>query len=186
MANALLINTADLTGFTDININTSGQTLRNAVIKAQDLVLQPVIGLRLFEKIADGIINDNLIAPYTTLNEVYIAPVLIQAARINVIDESYLSPKRNALGQAINTPGFTGATRVQYKELKDAAYGEMEHHLDRLREYLKAKQDMFPELIADVDIDSDEADLDTDTNYGSPLIINQDRLESKRRNKYRY
>ena len=184
MANrTLLINTADLTGFTDININESGEVLRNAVWKAQEMMLKPIIGLKLYEKIADGIVNSNLADPYLSLKDTYIVPMLIQASRVNVIDDKYLSLQRNALGQIVNSPSFQGASRVQYKELKEMALGETEFYTDRLREYLSNNVSLFPELVEEVDITADEADLDTDTNYGSPLIISQRRL-NKRRNKF--
>ena len=175
MAKVLLINTADLRGFSDIGTGYDGQTLANSVLKAQEKELRSITGKNLYDKLTGDI--EDLIAltgVYETLLNDYIAPFLIQASLRELVKSEQFKLKSNGLGRRNSSPNFTSATDTQYSQKIDYIEEEMDFYGNKLVEYLDANSSEFIELSMTTDLKSDEANL-VKQNNRSPLIINRNK-----------
>jgi hypothetical protein len=77
MAQALFISRDDIVRFTALNGNIDTDRFIQWVKVAQDIHIQGYLGTKLFNKINDGIVDNNLTTPYNTLLNVYIKPMVI-------------------------------------------------------------------------------------------------------------
>ena len=60
MNNILLISEKTIKENSLVSNNVDGKYIQNAIRTAQDISLQPIIGQKLFERLCEGISNDNL------------------------------------------------------------------------------------------------------------------------------
>ena len=182
MARALLINVADLDAFTNIGVNYDDKDLRNAVLKAQEQNLQGIIGKNLLQRFETDIADSNIIpTDYSNLLRDYIAPYLIQASYLNVLDNKYVSIKSNGLGQRNSSPNYTTLSPEIYHEKQRMIEQDLDFHGNKLAEYLNNNYNLFAEL-SETALPSDRASLTRQFN-GSPLVFDR----SKRTwDKYNY
>ena len=172
MARSLLINEADLTAFTDIGVGYNSNDLKNAVLKAQDRPLQDIIGKALLKRFEGDIASSTALpADYTTLLNDYISPFLIQASYLEVLEQIYLKPRSNGLGQRNSSPDFTTVSREAFGIKKSAVKSDMDYYGDKLVEYLESNSNNFSELY-DNDLTSDNANLDNQRS-NNPFIFSK-------------
>ena len=174
MAKVLLINTADLRGFSDIGTGYDGNDLANAVLKAQEKELRPIIGKLLYDHYADNLQAQIVeTGDYLILIDEYIKPFLTQASLRELVKSSQFKLKSNGLGRRNSSPDFTSATDSQYGQKIAYIEEEMDFYGNKLVEYLKdAGGQTFEELNLSVDLNSDQPNLVRQFNR-SPLIINR-------------
>lgn len=103
MNNILLISEKTIKENSLVSNNVDGKYIQNAIRTAQDLSLLPIIGQKLFERLCDGVANDNLNELETELISTYIQPVLINAVMSDLVLQ--LSYKFRNLGtvQTVDT-----------------------------------------------------------------------------------
>jgi hypothetical protein len=80
MSTALFCSLNELKRDTVLTGNIDGTKLLPSLSTAQELEIEPILGSALYDKISDGIINNNLVDPYLTLKQKYILPVLVHYA----------------------------------------------------------------------------------------------------------
>jgi len=80
MAQVLLVRRQDILKLTPINGNVDTDKITPFIKSAQDIHIQDILGTKLFEKLIDGVQNDNLTADYNTLLVTYVQPVLCHLA----------------------------------------------------------------------------------------------------------
>ena len=115
MNNILLISENTIKQNSLVSNNVDGKYIQNAIRTAQDLSLVPIIGQKLFERLCDGIANDNLTELETELIKTYIQPVLLNAVMSDLVLQ--LSFKFRNLG-AVQTVD----TNVIIPSLSDLEY----------------------------------------------------------------
>ena len=115
MNNILLISEKTIKENSLVSNNVDGKYIQNAIRTAQDLSLVPIIGEKLFERLCDGIANDNLTELETELISTYIQPVLLNAVMSDLVLQ--LSFKFRNLG-AVQTVD----TNVVIPSLTDLEY----------------------------------------------------------------
>ena len=85
MAQALFISRDDIIKFTVLNGNIDTDKFIQFIKIAQDIHIQNYLGTRLFNRLNDDIVNDDLTEPYTTLLTTYIKPMLIHWAMVEFL-----------------------------------------------------------------------------------------------------
>ena len=115
MNNILLISEKTIKENSLVSNNVDGKYIQNAIRTAQDISLQPIIGQKLFERLCEGVSEDNLTELETELISTYIQPVLLNAVMSDLILQ--LSFKFRNLGTV-----QTGDTNVIIPSLNDLEY----------------------------------------------------------------
>ena len=115
MNNILLISEKTIKENSLVSNNVDGKYIQNAIRSAQDLSLVPIIGQKLFQRLCDGVANDNLTELQTELISTYIQPVLINAVMSDLVLQ--LSFKFRNLGTV-----QTVDTNVMIPSLNDLEY----------------------------------------------------------------
>lgn len=85
MAQALFISRDDIIKFTVLNGNIDTDKFIQFIKIAQDVHIQNYLGTRLFNRLNDDIVNDDLTQPYSDLLSVYIKPMLIHWAMVEFL-----------------------------------------------------------------------------------------------------
>lgn len=85
MNNILLISEKTIKENSLVSQNVDGKYIQNAIRTAQDLSLQPIIGQKLFERLCEGVKNDDLSELETELVRTYIQPVLLNAVMSDLV-----------------------------------------------------------------------------------------------------
>lgn len=137
MNNILLISEKTIKENSLVSNNVDGKYIQNAIRTAQDISLQPIIGQKLFERLCEGISNDNLNELETELIKTYIQPVLLNAVMSDLVLQ--LSYKFRNMGTVQTTD-----TNLILPSLKDLQYIREDYnnkaafYMNRLSDYLKA------------------------------------------------
>ena len=82
---ALFISRDDIIKFTVLNGNIDTDKFIQFIKIAQDIHIQNYLGTRLFNRLNDDIINDDLTQPYSDLLSTYIKPMLIHWAMVEFL-----------------------------------------------------------------------------------------------------
>jgi hypothetical protein len=85
MAQALFISRDDIIKFTVLNGNIDTDKFIQFIKIAQDVHIQNYLGTRLFNRLNDDIVNDDLTQPYSDLLTIYIKPMLIHWAMVEFL-----------------------------------------------------------------------------------------------------
>jgi hypothetical protein len=85
MAQALFISRDDIIKFTVLNGNLDTDKFIQFIKIAQDVHIQNYLGTRLFNRLNDDIVNDDLTQPYSDLLTIYIKPMLIHWAMVEFL-----------------------------------------------------------------------------------------------------
>lgn len=142
MNNILLISEKTIKENSLVSNNVDGKYIQNAIRTAQDISLQPIIGQKLFERLCEGISNDNLNELETELIKTYIQPVLLNAVMSDLVLQ--LSYKFRNMGTVQTTD-----TNLILPSLKDLQYIREDYnnkaafYMNRLSDYLKANCTKF-------------------------------------------
>lgn len=85
MAQALFISRDDIIKFTVLNGNIDTDKFIQFIKIAQDVHIQNYLGTRLFNRLNNDIVNDDLTQPYSDLLSIYIKPMLIHWAMVEFL-----------------------------------------------------------------------------------------------------
>ena len=163
MDNIYLIGEDDLKQYTAINDNVDACYINPAIIKAQDIGLQPLIGTALYKRLLQ-MVNDGTIAGegneyYKELLDVYATPYLRERTAVELVWNLF-AKLRNAGVVTSNDQ------QTQQMSIGDCEYLRKKYDYDadfyggRLTDYLKANTNIYPEYMkrescADIKADAD-------------------------------
>lgn len=142
MNNILLISEKTIKENSLVSNNVDGKYIQNAIRTAQDISLQPIIGQKLFERLCEGVSENNLTELESELIKTYIQPVLLNAVMSDLVLQ--LSYKFRNLG-AVQTVD----TNVMIPSLSDLEYIRNDYSLkctfyqNRLSDFLEANCTKF-------------------------------------------
>lgn len=175
MTQTFLISEAQLREYTDIDNNVDTALIKNGIREAQDIILQPIIGTLLYDKIISlidaGTITDSANAVYKTLLDDYIQNVLIYAAYFYVLDSIYLRSRNNGLLTPDGGENSSAVDRSMYNVKRTAVKNKMEFYSQLLTDYIIEEESSYPELTASQKLY--DLNPDYDTKYGSPFVFNR-------------
>lgn len=140
--NVLFISEKTLKQTTFIPENLDAAYLTQPIIYAQDSLVQPILGGKLYHRLQDGITNDDLNENETTLLKDYIQPILCNQVLSDIVME--ISFKVRNLGVVT-----TGDTNVYNASMKDCQYLQQMYadraafYVERLKDYLMCNYQLF-------------------------------------------
>jgi Zn-dependent M16 (insulinase) family peptidase len=141
---ALLVSEQRLKQWTSLDENVRLSDLTPHIIQAQDLYIQDTLGTLMYNRIKQGIIDNDLNADETTLLADYIAPTLMQYALYLLLP--HLKYKFAEKGILNGTSEETSATSLdELKYLRQETLNTAEFYNKRLREYFIDNPSMFPQ-----------------------------------------
>lgn len=142
MNNILLISEKTIKENSLVSNNVDSKYIQNSIRSAQDISLQPIIGQKLFERLCEGVSEDNLTELETELIKTYIQPVLLNAVMSDLILQ--LSFKFRNLGAVQTTD-----TNIIIPSLTDLEYIRNDYSLkctfyqNRLSDFLESNCTKF-------------------------------------------
>lgn len=156
MAKVYFITETYLKNNTPISLNIEQYLLNMAIIDAQELHIQNVLGSILYRKLKSIIKPDHTIDPsyanYKTLLIDYVNPALVQWTLYECLP--YLRYKLMNKGvQSQNSDNSTSADLDELKYIQNTTMNRAEFYTQRLADYLLENYTLFPEYTAATDID---------------------------------
>lgn len=141
---AYLIDTASVKELGYIQENVRDSILKVVIRRAQDFVIRPILGTKLFERLKTGIINDDLNANETTLLNDYIAPCIAAACDAKAINALTYELRAETAGKA-KDEHIEAVSESENSRLFDDIDGDVLGYREILIGYLKDNSDLFPE-----------------------------------------
>lgn len=142
MNNILLISEKTIKENSLVSNNVDSKYIQNSIRSAQDISLQPIIGQKLFERLCEGVAEQNLTELETELISTYIQPVLLNAVMSDLVLQ--LSFKFRNLGTV-----QTVDTNVIIPSLNELQYIREDYnikatfYMNRLSDFLEANCSKF-------------------------------------------
>lgn len=142
MNNVLFISEKSIKENSLVSNNVDGKYIQNAIKTAQDISLQPIIGSKMFRKLAQMIQDDALTDEYRNLLVDYIQPILVNSVMSDLVLQ--LTYKFRNIGAVQTTD-----TNIMLPSLKDLQYIREDYNLkaqfymNRLSDFLEANCTKF-------------------------------------------
>jgi len=144
MAQALFVTRDDIVKYTALNGNIDTDKFIQWVKVAQDIHIQNYLGTKLFNKINDGIVNNNLASPYTMLLNVYIKPMVIHWSMVEYMPFAAYT----IANKGVYKHGSENSTNVEKSEVDFLVEKERsiaQNYTRRFIDYMSFNQSSFPE-----------------------------------------
>jgi hypothetical protein len=144
MAQALFVSRDDIVKFTALNGNIDTDKFINWVKVAQDIHIQNYLGTKLFNKINDAIVANNLANPYLMLLNVYIKPMVIHWTMVEYLPFAAYT----IANKGVFKHGSENSTNVEKSEVDFLIEKERsiaQNYTRRFIDYMSFNQSSFPE-----------------------------------------
>jgi hypothetical protein len=152
MAQALFISRDDIVKFTVLNGNIDTDKFIQFIKIAQDVHIQNYLGTRLFNRLNDDIVNDDLIEPYTTLLTTYIKPMLIHWAMVEFLPYAAYTVANKGVFKH-NSENSTNVDKNEIDFLIAKERDVAQSYTNRFIDYMCFNQVSFPEYNANSNAD---------------------------------
>jgi hypothetical protein len=152
MAQALFISRDDIVKFTVLNGNIDTDKFIQFIKIAQDVHIQNYLGTRLFNRLNDDIVNDDLTEPYTTLLTTYIKPMLIHWAMVEFLPYAAYTVANKGVFKH-NSENSTNVDKNEIDFLIAKERDVAQSYTNRFIDYMCFNQVSFPEYNANSNAD---------------------------------
>jgi hypothetical protein len=170
MTDTLFISETKLKQFTDLNNNVDSVIIKNAIREAQDIQIQRLLGTKLYNRLIDGIKNEDLTDDETALLNNYVADAEVYWAYYYALDAVYLRPRNNGLIRPEGGENSIGVDLTFYDRKRNTIRKKAEWYSELLATYLFDNQSTFPLLNQNGKLY--EKDPDYGSQYGrSPFVM---------------
>lgn len=144
MATALFVTRDEVVKFTALNGNVDTDNFIQFVKIAQDIHIQNYLGTKLFHKINDGIVNDNLPDAYNMLLNTYIKPMLIHWTMVEYLPfAAYTIANKGVFKH--NSENSTTVDKSEVDFLVEKERQIANNYTRRFIDYMCYNQTTFPE-----------------------------------------
>ena len=169
MTTTLLISEAKVRAFSDINESLDDSLIVNAVREAQDIVMQPIMGTKLYNALIEKIDNNSLSGSYQTLVDDYVQPALIYASLYNITENVYVRTRNNGLLTPTGGENSVNVDKTMYDTKRQSISNKLQFYSDQLSRYLNEKYNLFPELGENTELYQFIPDYGSQ--YRSPIVM---------------
>jgi hypothetical protein len=152
MAQALFISRDDIIKFTVLNGNIDTDKFIQFIKIAQDVHIQNYLGTRLFNRLNDDIVNDDLIEPYIDLLTTYIKPMLIHWAMVEFLPYAAYTVANKGVFKH-NSENSTNVDKNEIDFLIAKERDVAQSYTNRFIDYMCFNQVSFPEYNANSNAD---------------------------------
>ena len=145
----LFITEDRLKSYTGIEDNVDPQILYPYVLQSQDLYVQQTLGTKLYNKIKDDVVANvvsGTVIPtdYKTLLDEYISPMVVHYSYYLALPHiKYRTSNKGILSGSSEVADAVSLDELQY--LRNTIKSTAQFYNERLRDYLKAYQELYPE-----------------------------------------
>jgi hypothetical protein len=144
MAQALFVTREDIVKFTALNGNIDTDKFIQWVKVAQDIHIQNYLGTKLFNKINDAIVANNLANPYLMLLNVYIKPMVIHWTMVEYLPfAAYTIANKGVFKHGSENSSNVEKSEVDF--LVEKERGIAQSYTRRFIDYMSFNQSSFPE-----------------------------------------
>lgn len=156
MERIFLISAQDLKDYTLVSNNVDDSLLHNAIIEAQEITTQELLGTKLYKKIISLVKTDDINLPgnakYKELLDEHITKVVLYDALLRAIP--YIHYKVVNKGITTQSSEYSTTTSIQEMEfLIDQIKNNKEFFATRLANHLLAHIQLYPEYMSATSID---------------------------------
>ena len=169
MTTTLLISEAKVRAFSDINESVDDSLMVNAIREAQDIVMQPIMGTKLYNALIEKIDNNSLSGSYQTLVDDYVQPALIYASLYNITENVYVRTRNNGLLTPTGGENSVNVDKNMYDTKRQSISNKLQFYSDQLSRYLNEKYNLFPELGENTELYQFIPDYASQ--YRSPIVM---------------
>ena len=169
MTTTLLISEAKVRAFSDINESVDDSLMVNAIREAQDIVMQPIMGTKLYNALIEKIDNNSLSGSYQTLVDDYVQPALIYASLYNITENVYVRTRNNGLLTPTGGENSVNVDKNMYDTKRQSIFNKQQFYSDQLSRYLNEKYNLFPELGENTELYQFIPDYASQ--YRSPIVM---------------
>jgi hypothetical protein len=149
---ALFISRDDIIKFTVLNGNIDTDKFIQFIKIAQDIHIQNYLGTRLFNRLNDDIVNDDLTEPYTTLLTTYIKPMLIHWAMVEFLPyAAYTVANKGVFKHNSENSSNVEKNEIDFLIAKERDVAQS--YTNRFIDYMCFNQVSFPEYNANSNAD---------------------------------
>ena len=146
MVTTLLISEAKVRAFSDLNESVDNSLITNGIREAQDIVIQPIIGTKLYNTLITKIDNNSVSSSYATLIDDYIQPALVYASIYNATEAVYVRTRNNGLLTPTGGENSVNVDKTIYDSKRQSIFNKQQFYSDQLSRYLSENFNQFPEL----------------------------------------
>jgi hypothetical protein len=144
MAQALFVNREEVVKFTALNGNLDTDNFIQFVKIAQDIHIQNYLGTKLFNKINDGIVAENLAAPYLMLLNTYIKPMLIHWTMVEYLPfAAYTIANKGVFKHTSENSNSVEKNEIDYLVEKERQVAQ--NYTRRFIDYMCFNNNTYPE-----------------------------------------
>ena len=169
MTTTLLISEAKVRAFTDLNESVDDSLMVNAIREQQDMVIQPIIGTKLYNTIIEKIDNSSVSGSYQTLLDDYIQPALVYSSLYNITENIYVRSRNNGLLTPTGGENSGNVDKNMYDTKRQSIFNKQQFYSDQLSRYLNEKYNLFPELGENTELYQFIPDYGSQ--YRSPIVM---------------
>lgn len=142
MNNILLISEKTIKENSLVSNNVDGKYIQNAIRTAQDISLQPIIGQKLFERLCNGVSNQNLSELETNLISTYIQPILLNVVMSDLVLQLTYKFRNMGTVQTTDT-NITVPSLHELEYIRNDYNLKAQFYMGRLSDYLEANCSKF-------------------------------------------
>lgn len=128
-----------------IHSNVEDSILRVVIQRAQDIMIEPITGTRLFKRLLNGIDNEDLNANETILLDDYIFDLIASGCDYKSVSATTYEIRNKATGTT-NDEFLKPVSETQLNDFEDGLRSDFEFYRQRTIMYLREKYQLFPEL----------------------------------------
>ena len=144
MAQALFVSREDIVKYTALSGNIDTDKFIQWVKVAQDIHIQNYLGTKLFDKINDGIVDNNLVNPYLSLLNIYIKPMVIHWSMVEFMPFSAYTFGNKGVYKH-NSENSENVDKSEIDFLIEKERSIAEHYTRRFIDFVSFNQAQFPE-----------------------------------------
>jgi hypothetical protein len=140
----LLVSEQRMKQWTALDNNIRIDVLTPSILNAQNVYTQQILGTRFYDRLKQGVINDDLTANESAFLKDYVGPSLMQYALYLLLPNlKYKLAEKGILNGTSEETAATGLDEMKY--LRQAAIELAQFYDERMVDYLKDNPGMFPE-----------------------------------------
>ena len=152
MAQALFISRDDIIKFTVLNGNIDTDKFIQFIKIAQDVHIQNYLGTRLFNRLNDDIVSDDLTQPYSDLLTIYIKPMLIHWAMVEFLPyAAYTVANKGVFKHNSENSSNVDKNEIDFLIAKERDVAQS--YTNRFIDFMSFNQVTFPEYNANSNAD---------------------------------
>jgi len=175
MASTYLVSVNYIKSNTFLDNNIDDKKILKGILMAQEQMLEPVIGTKLYNKLIEGVANGNLDINYQNLVINYIWKILNHATVYMVARNLLLRYTNSAIVKDSNT-NSTAVEETDLRALREEELQSYKFHVNKLQLFLNDNWETYPEY-GETENDGIPADTNQDSPgfyFEGPLIMDDE------------